>query len=211
MTSDSKQSFLAANEGGVGPTTGVTGTKRATSDHSRKSLKVTRLSGAERQRRWRKRHREAHKAQQREYMRRKRRDQQEADALDATAQRCREDQELQERVAAANKAIREHKGRRDEAWRLAKDAGLGMEAWLKLPEAENWADMKDNLIAEEREEQELALLEKERGWDRFGNPLESRYKPEPPREPTPSEAWEARRKAAYEAPLNILSNGMILD
>ena len=118
---------------------------RATSDPSGKSLKVTRrkrkrvtrLSGAERQRRWRQRHREAHKAQQREYMRRKRRTQREADALDATARRHREDQELQERVAAANKARREREARKTEAFRLAKAAGLGMEAWLELPDAEN--------------------------------------------------------------------------
>ncbi len=195
---------------------------RATSDPSGKSLKVTRrkrkrvtrLSGAERQRRWRQRHREAHKAQQREYMRRKRRTQREADALDATARRHREDQELQERVAAANKARREREARKTEAFRLAKAAGLGMEAWLELPDAENWTDLKGELIARDRLRKEAAEVWEQftggRGYDLFGNPV-GRHKPEPPREPTPLEAFEARRKAAYEALPLILENGMIID
>jgi hypothetical protein len=86
-----------------------------------------------------------------------------------------------------------------------------MAAWLRLPEAGKWADMKDELLVEEREEQELQRLEKERGWDRFGNPLNGRREPEPPREPTQSEAWEMRRKTAYNAPLQILATGIILD
>jgi len=209
-----KKIHLPANEAGWAPPRPGKLKSRATSDHSQKSLTVThrkpkrviRLSRAEKQRRWRKRHRAAHKAQQ-DYRRRKSHAQQEADVLNATV---REDQELQERLAARDGSIRAHSARR-EAFRLAKAAGLEMTAWFKLPEAEKWADMKDKLIAEEREEQELQLLEKERGWDRFGNPLNGRCKPEPTREPTESEAWAMRRKAAYNAQLNILSNGMILN
>ena len=151
---------------------------RATSDPSRKSLKVTRrkrkrvtrLSGAERQRRWRQRHREAHKAQQREYMRRKRRTQREADALDATARRRREDQELQERVAAANKARREREARICAAERLAKAAGVPIERWLgSLPseEAAKYTDLRARLIERERLDKDVAQVWEQLGYDRF--------------------------------------------
>ncbi len=206
---------------------------RATSDHSGKSLKVTRrkrkrvtrLSGAERQRRWRQRHREAHKAQQREYRRRKRQAQKEADALEASAQRQLEYQEARDRVAAAQKVAQEREARKTEAFRLAKAAGLGMEAWLKLPEAENWADMKNELIASERLRKEVAQVWEQLGYDPFtGEPLRKSQTrrdssaPVPERALTVGEAWAARVRAAEwerlraleELRNHTLANGMIV-
>jgi hypothetical protein len=235
MRSAGKTILLPTNKGpGEAPrVTDLQG--RATSDHSQKPLsvtqrkrkRVTRLSGAERSRRWRKKHRAAHKAQQRDYRRRKRQDQQEADALNATARRCREDQELQERVAASNKAIREIEARLCAAEGPAKVAGVSIERWLdSLPaeEASKYADLRERLIARERLNKEAAQVWEELGYDPFtGLPLKrsQRSSPAPQQERalTPAEAWAKRlnaaawerARAADELQILTLSNGMILD
>ncbi len=183
----------------------------ATSDHSRKPLtvtqrkrkRVTRLSGAEKQRRWRKRNRAAHKAQQRDYRRRKRRTQQESDARDAIARRCRDDQEVRDALAVGeDEATRKHNARQTEAFRLAKSAGLDMMAWLEQPEAENWADMKGELDSRGALEQRGRKGLEQLGYDPFsGNPIpQGKFKPEPVQEQrvlTLEEACTARRNAAY--------------
>jgi hypothetical protein len=212
-----KQSFCQ-NKGRVGSPRVTDLERRANSDNSRKPLTVTQrkrkrvtcLSGAERQRRWRKRHREAHKAQQRAYRRRKR----ETEERDEVARSRREYQEARDRAAVATKAMQELEARLSAAEGMAKTACLSIERWLdRLPaeEASKHADLKQRLIDRERLSKEAAQVWEQLGLDPLtGNPLNSRRNAEPVQEPTPFEAWQARRKAAYEAPLQILSNGIIL-